>query len=208
MNQIERNLRTDPLVPLMSDDEFTPEYRALMERMKAAGGRITNSARASGHANEMALVVRDFLSQMWTLGDLPKPFRALIRYKVSTVNTCFYCSTHQVEFLHKMGVERAKIANIHDFETHPAFDDRERAALAFVDAMMRDASNIPEPVARRFVDAFTPQERVEIAYVATAMAMLNKFNDAFRIPIEDEVVGIAIEVPDLRAAGKAEEHAA
>jgi hypothetical protein len=34
------------------------------------------------------------------------------------------------------------------------------------------------------------------------MAVLNKFNDAFRVPIEDEVVGIAIEVPDLAANKK------
>ena len=199
MNQIDKNLRTEPLVPLMTDDEFTPEYRALMEQQKARSGRVTNSARASGHAAEMALVIRDYLSQMWSLGDLPKPFRALIRYKVSTTNTCLYCSTHQVEFLHKMGVEREKIANIYDYETLPAFDERERAALAFVDWMMRDASNIPDAVAKRFCDAFTPQERVEIGYTATAMATLNKFNDAFRVPIEDEAVGVAIEVPDLAA---------
>ena len=200
MNQIEKNLRTEPLVPLMADDEFTPEYRELMEQQKARSGRITNSARASGHASEMAFVIRDYLSRMWTLGDLPKPFRALIRYKVATTNTCLYCSTHQVEFLHKMGVDREKIANIYDYETHPAFDERERAALAFVDWMMRDASNIPDAVAKRFCDAFTPQERVEIGYTATAMATLNKFNDAFRVPIEDEVVGIAVEVPDLAAS--------
>lgn len=202
MNQIDKNLRTEPLVPLMKDEEFSPEYRALMEQQRARSGRVTNSARASGHAAEMALVVRDYLSRMWTLGDLPKPFRALIRYKVSTTNTCLYCSTHQVEFLHKFGVEREKIANIYDYQTHPAFDERERAALAFVDAMMADASNIPDAVARRFVDNFTPQERVEIGYTATAMATLNKFNDAFRIPIEDEVVGVAIEVPDLAANKK------
>lgn len=202
MNQIDKNLRTEPLVPLMKDEEFSPEYRALMEQQRARSGRVTNSARASGHAAEMALVVRDYLSRMWTLGDLPKPFRALIRYKVSTTNTCLYCSTHQVEFLHKFGVDREKIANIYDYQTHPAFDERERAALAFVDAMMADASNIPDAVARRFVDNFTPQERVEIGYTATAMATLNKFNDAFRIPIEDEVVGVAIEVPDLAANKK------
>lgn len=203
MNQVDKNLHTEPLVPLMRDEEFTPEYRALMEEQKARSGRITNSARASGHAAEMALVIRDYLSQMWTLGDLPKPFRALIRYKVATTNTCLYCSTHQVEFLHKMGVDREKIANIYDYETHPAFDERERAALAFVDWMMRDASNIPDVVATRFCDNFTPQERVEIGYTATAMATLNKFNDAFRVPIEDEAVGVAIEVPDLAANRKA-----
>ena len=202
MNQIDKNLGTKPLVPLVADEDFSPEYRELMERMKAKGRRLTNSARASAHASEMSIVVRDFLAQMWTLGDLDKPFRALIRYKVSTTNTCFYCSTHQIEYLHKFGVDRDKIANVYDYENHPAFDERERAALSFVDAMMADASNISDAIAKRFVDNFTPQERVEIAYVATTMGVLNKFNDAFRVPIEDEVVGIAIDVPVFSAGGK------
>ena len=154
MNQIDKNLGTKPLVPLVADEDFSPEYRELMERMKAKGRRLTNSARASAHASEMSIVVRDF------------------------------------------------IANVYDYENHPAFDERERAALSFVDAMMADASNISDAIAKRFVDNFTPQERVEIAYVATTMGVLNKFNDAFRVPIEDEVVGIAIDVPDFSAGGK------
>ena len=38
------------------------------------------------------------------------------------------------------------------------------------------------------IDAhFTPQERVEVTIVATAMGMLNKCNDALRVPLESEM---------------------
>ena len=33
---------------------------------------------------------------------------------------------------------------------------------------------------------FTPRERVEVAIVATSMGMLNKLNDALRVPLEAE----------------------
>jgi alkylhydroperoxidase family enzyme len=197
MNQLDRNLGTEPLVPLVADEDFTPAYAAAMDEVRAHTGMVSNSARSSAHAEEIGIATRKYLAQTWTLGDLAKPFRALIRYKVATANTCFYCSTHQIAYLQKFGFDRDKIANIHEFETHPAFDERERAALAFVDAMTRDAANIPDRVARRFVRTFTPKERVEIAIVGAAMGMLNKLNDALRIPIEESAIEVGAEVPDF-----------
>ena len=75
--------------------------------------------------------------------------------------------------------------------------------LAFIDGMTRDASNIPDTVAKNFVDAFSPKERVEISIVAAAMGMLNKINDALRIPIENEVIDQALAVPELVKGDKA-----
>jgi alkylhydroperoxidase family enzyme len=121
----------------------------------------------------------------------------LLRYKVSTRNTCLYCSTHQIRHLRLQGVEQEKIDNVHAFETHPAFNERERAALAFVDAMAEDATNIPDPVFERFAATFPPQERAEIAIIAAAMGMLNVLNDAFRLPIDKDDVDTAMSVPEF-----------
>jgi alkylhydroperoxidase family enzyme len=197
MSQLDHNRSQEPLVPLLADDEFSPAYRETVERIRSRSGHISNSARATGHGEELAASTRAFLESTWLLGDLPKPFRALIRYKVSTVNTCFYCSSHQLGYLKRMGVDEEKIRHIHDFMEHPAFDERDRAALAFAEAMTIDASNVPDEVAERFVAAFTPKERIEVAIVAAGMGMLNKLNDALRIPVEDSVMEIAAAVPEL-----------
>ncbi len=37
-----------------------------------------------------------------------------------------------------------------------------------------------------YAEYFTPQERVEVTIVASAMGMLNKCNDALRVPLESE----------------------
>jgi hypothetical protein len=52
--------------------------------------------------------------------------------------------------------------------------------------MTIDAGAIPPGVYADFIAEFTPQERVEVAIVATAMGMLNKINDALRVPLESE----------------------
>jgi alkylhydroperoxidase family enzyme len=201
MSQLDDNRSQQPLVPLLADDEFSPSYRETVERIRSRSGHISNSARATAHGEELAASTRSFLESTWLLGDLPKTFRALIRYKVSTVNTCFYCSSHQLGYLKRMGVDEAKIRHIHEFMEHPAFDERERAALAFAEAMTVDASNVPDAVAERFVAVFSPKERIEVAIVAAGMGMLNKLNDALRIPVEDSVMEIAAAVPDLGRAG-------
>jgi alkylhydroperoxidase family enzyme len=203
MSRLEQNLGREPLVPLNDDDELASNHAEFLALINAKGGKITNNVRAFSHGDALALATRRFLDETWALGGLSKQFQSLIRYKVSTTNTCFYCSTHQIRHLTNNGVPQEKIDNIHDFETHPAFDDRERAALGFIDAMTRDASNIPDVVAKDFVDAFSPKERVEISIVATAMGMLNKMNDALRIPLEDEALDQALTVPEFKKGGKA-----
>ena len=59
------------------------------------------------------------------------------------------------------------------------------------------ASNIQNKVADNFKNHYSPKQMVEIALTATVMVSLNLFNDAFRVPIEDEVVGIGLDVPEL-----------
>ena len=70
---------------------------------------------------------------------------------------------------------------------HPeseALNPRERAAIRFAQAMTIDAGDIPDEIAAEFAIHFTPQERVEIVIVASAMGMLNKINDSLRVPPE------------------------
>ena len=52
--------------------------------------------------------------------------------------------------------------------------------------MTIDAGAIPPAAYADFIAEFTPQERVEVTIVAAAMGMLNKINDALRVPLESE----------------------
>ena len=112
MSQLDRHLGRAPLVPLVDDAELAANSGAFLDLINAKGGKITNNVRALSHAGELALATRRYLDETWALGSLSKPFQSLIRYKVSTTNTCFYCSTHQIRHLTKNGVAQEKIDNI------------------------------------------------------------------------------------------------
>jgi len=206
LNEIARRLaQREPLVPLVEVDDFQGLSREMAERAMSRSGRVPNQARAMANAPDLGGVYRRLFEDLSSYATMPAGFRLLIRYKVSTLNTCLYCSAHQIKYMAQNGVAEEKVANIHQSDTHPAFDERERVALAFAQALTEDASNIPDTLSERFVALFTPAERVEISVVAAAMGCMNKINDALRIPLEEvalDIVGTGVDMTKLQAAAE------
>ncbi len=191
MNELDRSLAQKCLVPLVPLEQFTPELELSAKRVAKRVGMTANNVHAMANAPELGGIVRKFLDDVWDHGDLPKPMKALIRHRVSNINACLYCSAHQVKVLMSQVVPQEKVENIHDYGRHPDFTDKERAALAFAEALTVDASNIPQPVQERILKELTPQERVEVSIVATAMGVLNRINDALNVPLEEPMHDIA-----------------
>ncbi len=191
MSKFETLLARDALVPPLELDAFGPKFRKMSEKTAKEVGWLSNSVRAMAHADDMAAAARTFLNFAGTGGSLDPELTILVRLLVSNLNTCVYCSSHQMKKIIKMGVDEEKMKNIHDFDTHPAFSAEERAALGFAKALTLDSANIPDDVCQRFVEAFSSQQRVEIALATAAMDVLNKFNDGMRIPIDDDAMELA-----------------
>lgn len=116
---------------------------------------------------------------------LPNELRLLIRLAVATANQCRYCTAHQRHQLAGLGVLETKIEAIWKPEADE-LSPRERAAVRFAKAITIDAGKISPDVYAEFIREFTPKERIEVAIVATSMGMLNKLNDALRVPLEPE----------------------
>ena len=179
------------LVPMVADEDFSPAFRKSAERVSKRVGMTANNVRAMANSPELGATMRQFLDDVWDHGDLPKPLKALIRHKVSNINACLYCSAHQVKVMMSQGVSQEKIDNMHDYRSHPAFDEKERAILAYAEALTIDAGAIQPDVTDAFVAHTTNQERVEVTIVASAMGLLNRLNDGLRVPLEEPMLEIA-----------------
>ena len=176
---------------MVADEDFSPAFRKSAERVSKRVGMTANNVRAMANAPELGATMRQFLDDVWDHGDLPKPMKALIRHRVSNINACLYCAAHQVKVLMSQGVAQEKIDNLHDYRSHPAFDEKECAILAYTDALTIDAGAIQPDVINKFVAQTTDQERVEVTIVASAMGLLNRLNDGLRIPLEEPMLEIA-----------------
>jgi alkylhydroperoxidase family enzyme len=175
----------EPLVPVIPYEELSPAFQARSRAVRELIGVQLNSVHVCAHAEELGGAARDFLLSTMMLGSLSREMRLLIRLAVSKANQVRYCTVHQQHQLLGLGVAAPKIAAAGCPESD-ALSPRERAAIRFAQAMTIDAGDIPDEIMTEFVEQFTPQERVEIAIVTGAMNMLNKINDALRVPLESE----------------------
>ena len=179
------NAHNDPIVPIPSYEELSPAFQARARRGKERLGVNVNSLHAFAHAEKLGGATRDFFESVGTLTSLSNELRLLIRLAVASANQCRYCTAHQRHQLIGLGVPDAKIAAI-AAPNSGALSPRERAGVRFAQAVTIDAGSIAPVIYAEFIENFTPQERVEVTIVATAMGMLNKCNDALRVPLESE----------------------
>jgi AhpD family alkylhydroperoxidase len=173
----------DPIVPIPRFEELSPAFQARARRGRERLGVNVNSLHAFAHSEELGGVTRDYFESVARLTVLPNELRLLIRLGVATANQCRYCSAHQRHQLASLGVSEEKMAAIWQPDTDK-LTQRERAAIRFAQAITLDSGGIPEAVYGDFIREFTPKERIEVAIVATSMGMLNKLNDALRVPLE------------------------
>jgi AhpD family alkylhydroperoxidase len=166
-------------------EELSPAFQARARRGRARLGVNVNSLHAFAHSEELGGATRDYFESVARLTVLPNELRLLIRLAVATANQCRYCTAHQRHQLIGLGVSEAKMEAIWKPETDE-LSPRERAAVRFAQAITPDAGGLPADIYADFIREFTPQERIEVAIVATSMGMLNKLNDALRVPLESE----------------------
>ena len=88
-------------------------------------------------------------------------------------------------------MSQEKIDNMHDYQSHPAFNEKERAILAYSEALTIDAGAIQPDVIDALVAHTTNQERVEVTIVVSAMGLLNRLNDGLRVLLEEPMLEIA-----------------
>ena len=176
---------SEPIVPIPSYEELSPAFQARARRGRERLGVNVNSLHAFAHSEELGGATRDYFEAVARLTVLPNDLRLLIRLATATANQCRYCTAHQRHQLQGLGVSETKMAAIWQADSD-VFTSRERAAVRFAQAITLDAGAIPDAVYADFMREFTPQERIEVAIVATSMGMLNKLNDALRIPLEAE----------------------
>ena len=175
----------DPIVPIPRFEELSPAFQARSRQATGRLGVTVNSVHAFAHSEELGGATRDFFESVAKLTLLSNELRLLIRLAVATGNQCRYCTAHQRHQLAGLGVPEAKMEAIWKPEADQ-LSARERAAVRFAQAITIDAGGIPADVYADFIREFTPKERIEVAIVATSMGMLNKLNDALRVPLESE----------------------
>jgi alkylhydroperoxidase family enzyme len=82
----------------------------------------------------------------------------------------------------KVGVPQAKLAALAAWESSPGFSERERAALRFTTAVVRDDREVADADWAQLRAHFSEPEVVELVFALGYQTFASKFAKAFRLP--------------------------
>ena len=126
-------------------DPDRPEVRALAERVRAERGSVLHLYRMLLHSPAVAEGWLAYLTAIRHRSALPGAIRELVIMRVAALNGAPYEADQHAPIALREGVTQAKLDALADWAGSDLFDARERAVLAYTDAMTR-AVQVPDAV--------------------------------------------------------------
>src|SRR5262249_29255038 len=104
---------------------------------------------------------------------LDKQLLELIKLRVSQINGCAFCVQDHILQAENLGVPLDKINLVLVWREAPQFSKRERAALAWTEALILVTGGVSDEV---FAEANAEFSVTELAYLTSAVASINVLN--------------------------------
>lgn len=120
------------------------------------------------------------LGQVAAKAGLDKQLLELVKLRASQINGCAFCLQHHVLLSERIGVPVDKLHLIAVWREAPIFSTRERAALAWAEALTLLPNGVGEEV---YAEASREFSETELTYLTSAVASINvwnRFGAAFR----------------------------
>jgi AhpD family alkylhydroperoxidase len=120
------------------------------------------------------------LGQVAGKAGMDKQLLELIKLRASQINGCAFCVQYHILEGEKLGVPADKLNLVVVWREAPQFSQRERAALAWTEALTLLADGVSDEV---YAQASSEFSEKELAYLTSAVASINvwnRFGAAFR----------------------------
>jgi AhpD family alkylhydroperoxidase len=113
------------------------------------------------------------LGQLAASAGIDKQLLELIKLRASQINGCAFCVQHHVLLGEKLGVAADKLNLVVVWREAPLFSSRERAALAWTEALTLLPGGVSDEV---FAQASAEFSDKELMYLTSAIASINVWN--------------------------------
>jgi len=108
--------------------------------------------------------------------------RSLVQVRISQINHCEFCIDLNSSLGMDRGVDPERLAALDRFEESPVYSEREKAALAYAEAVTRSDREVGTALIGRLRSHFDDQAIVELAALIGYQNMSSKFNAALGVP--------------------------
>lgn len=118
----------------------------------------------------------------WASSPIDPALRSLVTVRVSQINDCPFCVDINSATLLKRGVSIDMVEALQTWRQSPLFDDRDKAALGFAEAMTRSDLRVDDAMVEGLRFHFDNDGIVELAGLIAFQNMSSKFNSALAVP--------------------------
>lgn len=113
--------------------------------------------------------------------------RELVNFRVSQVNGCAYCLDMHAKDARHRGETEQRLYTVSAWRETPFFSERERAALAFAEAVNK--GHVPDSVYAQAQQQFSDQELFDLTLTVAAINVWNRLNLTFGNEVGSYQVG-------------------
>lgn len=124
-----------PRISYVPMEEMTPEMRAEMERCAREGTPRPESSAIRAHVPAAFWFFANGWRDLFREGIVDHSLKELCRVYVSRSTKCEYCGNQRSEKAAEQGLEEGQYDELLNFESADRFDDRQKAALAYAEAI-------------------------------------------------------------------------
>lgn len=185
-----RTRPTPRLAPL--PPEHSPELKEQFEAARSRMGFIPNSQLIMQRKPGMLRAYAQLSAVIWDPGGkVDAKLKRLISHVASRAAGCRYCMAHTAEGAARTGIDEQKLDAVWDYQTSPLFSAAERAALDVAVAAGCVPNAVTDDMFNELRRHWTEDQIVEIVGVIALFGFLNRWNDTFATPLEDEPLEFA-----------------
>ncbi len=173
---------SEPAAPTGTAIPLAPLPEHVAARVRGAGVKQVNLYRALAHAPRLLEAWIDFSWLLRERCETPRALRELIILRTAQLTHSQYEWHQHRRMAAEAGVDEHRVAELAMWPTSPAFDDAERAALAFTDALAE--GDVPDEVNAALAEHFDERARVELTLTASFYFGVPRLLNALRVPVE------------------------
>ena len=150
-----------PRISYVPLEEMTPEMRAEMERCAREGTPRPESTAVRAHVPAAFWFFANAWNDLFRNGIVDHPVKELCRVYVSRSVKCEYCGNQRSEQGREGGLVEGKYDELLNFESSERYTEREKAALAYAEAIVW-TGNADDELWERLNAHFSEPELVEL----------------------------------------------
>lgn len=119
-----------------------------------------------------------------------KSLLELMYFRVSQINSCAFCLDMHAKDLRASGEAEQRLYLLSAWREAPFYTERERAALAWAEALTElKGGSVPDDIYHAVQAQFSEQEIIDLTFAVMTINSYNRLNIAFGAPVGTYEVG-------------------